>query len=191
MVGLLREMDYGAYYFFRHESQHTPALQAAMQLGALNGAYVVAVVVALAAVALLMVHGKMRASVVTLAAFMLGVIFVEILRNIVAAPRPVDARDLVAADEMLRSFPARGVFALVLAAGLLMTAAWGASHRIGRLLLVTGPLLVLVIWAALSQMALGLHFLSDVLGGLSGGMAVALLATRLVAMPPTRQPASR
>jgi membrane-associated phospholipid phosphatase len=178
MVELLTNTDYGTYYFFRHEAQQLPGLDVAMQLGDLLATAVAASLVLMLATILFVMRGELRAALVGVLIFMAGVILVEIFQNLLAVQRPAYAGELVSAAEMARSFPARGVFIFTLASTLLLFAAWCSLHHTGLRLLVTANLTVLVLWAAMSQLALGLHFVTDVIGGLVGGLALALLATR-------------
>jgi membrane-associated phospholipid phosphatase len=178
LVELFRSIDYGGYYFFRHLAGQNPQILPPFRAGDWLGSYFVVGFMFLVAVILLLVQARTRAAQVALGAFVLGVILVEILRNVVAAHRPPDAQDLVDADEMLRSFPAREVFTFTLAGVLLLFAAWGGVHKTTFRLLLTTAVVVLVLWVAMSQLVLGLHFVTDVMAGLAGGIALALLASR-------------
>jgi membrane-associated phospholipid phosphatase len=178
LVELFKSMDYGGYYFFRHLARQNPEILPAFRLGDWLGSYFVVGFMFLVAVILLLVQARTRAAQVSVGAFVLGVIFVEILRNVVAAHRPPDAQDLVDADEMLRSFPAREVFTVTLAGVLLLFAAWGSVRKTPLRLLLTAAVVVLLLWVAMSQLILGLHFVTDVMGGLAGGIGLGLLASR-------------
>jgi membrane-associated phospholipid phosphatase len=178
LVELFKSMDYGGYYFFRHLARQNPEILPPFRLGDWLGSYFVVGFVFLVAVILLLVQARTRAAQVALGAFVLGVIFVEILRNVVAAHRPPDAQDMVEADEMLRSFPAREVFTVTLAGVLLLFAAWGGLHTTTLRLLLTAAVVGLLLWVAMSQLILGLHFVTDVMGGVTGGIGLGLLASR-------------
>jgi membrane-associated phospholipid phosphatase len=178
LVELFRSMDYGGYYFLRHLAGQNPQILPAFVLGDRLGSVLVVALTIVVAVILLARQGRNQTAQVALGAFALGVILVEILRNVVAAHRPPDAQDLVDADEMLRSFPAREVFTFTLAGVLLVFSAWGSLHKTTLRLLLTTAVVVLVLWVAMSQLVLGLHFVTDVMAGLAGGVALALLASR-------------
>jgi undecaprenyl-diphosphatase len=148
-----------------------------------------AMALALVAAVILMARGRGRAGILTLAVAGLGYFAVTMMQGAIARERPPDARNLVSADEMLHSFPARNVFLFTLAIALLMFALWDITP--GRLL--RGVLVVvstgLVVLLCLSQFYLGLHFVTDVVAGLVGGLLLALLA-RSLSPPPATSPGS-
>src|SRR5438105_2200038 len=106
IMKVVSSVDYGAYYFFRYTAQHYPELVSVMQVGNFFGTYVIIAAVALVAVTLLLLGGRLRAALLSLAIFALGVIFVEIVRTALGERRPDDAQALVAAEDMIGSFPA-------------------------------------------------------------------------------------
>jgi undecaprenyl-diphosphatase len=177
-VDLFRNLDNGAYNFFDFQSKNVPALVAGMQVGDwVSGIFVPAILV-LAAAGIFLTRHRNVAALLSLAAFLLGVIFVEILPMLVAAHRPEGTQYRLDAAEMLRSFPARGVFLVTLAAVLVAFAAADVVRRPAPRILIFAGLLVLTVWVAMSQLMLRLHFVTDVMAGLAGGLALGLLATR-------------
>ena len=182
LVDLLKSIDYGGYYFFRHAVGEHPEIAPPMQLGQWLSSYPGVGITLLLAVIISLLQKRTRAAQISLAAFVLGVIFVEMLPNVVPANRPADAQLLVATDEMSRSFPAQRVFLFTMAGFLLLFAAWGSVKRAMARLLLSAGLVSLILWVALSPLVLGLHYVTDVMGGLFGGLALALLASRFSAM---------
>jgi hypothetical protein len=184
LVNLLQGMDNGGYYFFRHKAQHYPDLVPVMQVGDAVGSLVLIVVLAVLAVLLFLARGQARAAGVSAAFFVLGVVLVEAVRHLLPGRRPEDAQNYLDAEEMLHGFPARSVF-LFTVAGILFLYAIGPALT-GRLQrgLMTACVVVLVLWVCMSQLFLGLQFVTDVMAGLAGGVALGLLAGRF--LPPSR-----
>ncbi len=178
VVDLLKSMDYGGYYFFDWAAIHNPVLADIMLPARWVGSYG-AGVVSLLAVVCLVAQRRIPAALISFGALAAGILGVEILRYAVAAHRPANAQHLVNAAEMMRSFPAREVFAFSLAGTLLILAAWPSLPNTALRVLLTAGIVALMFWVALSQLVLGLSFVTDVMGGLAGGLAVALLARRL------------
>ena len=129
-------------------------------------------------VVVFLVRGRTRSAQVSLAALVIGLILVETMRHTVGARRPGNAETFLAPEEMTRSFPARSVLLFTLAGVLLIFAAWGALSSTWMRLMVTVVMVVVVLGVALSQLMLQLHFVTDVVGGLFGGLTLALLASR-------------
>jgi undecaprenyl-diphosphatase len=178
LVDLLKSIDYGGYYFFDWAATHHPWLAEIMLPARWIGSFGVGAVFLLAVI-LFVVQRRIPAALISFGALAGGVVCVEILRYTIGAHRPANAQKLVAADEMLRSFPAREVFAFTLASMLLLFAAWAALPNTALRLLLAAGVIALMLWIAVSQLVLGLSFVTDVMAGLAGGLAVALLASRL------------
>jgi membrane-associated phospholipid phosphatase len=187
-VDTLKEVDDGGYHFFYQITQQVPAVVPVMRMGDWLGTYLAACVLLLLVIVLFLRGQRNGAAFVSLAVFLLGVFFVEVVCRLVEAPRPSNAETQVDAMEMTRSFPARGVLMFAMTAVLLHVAIWTSGKRLALQLLLTAAVPLLVSWVAVSQLALGLHFVTDVVGGLAGGAALGLLATRF--LPRTRQHAS-
>ena len=100
----------------------------------------------------------------------------EALGNLVARPRP--SSDLIRVEYMLvgNGFPSGHVFGAVVFYGFLVGAAWRSLGRgILRLLVATGAAFVIGA-AGLARVYFGVHWTSDVLGGLLlGSVALAVL----------------
>jgi membrane-associated phospholipid phosphatase len=182
LVDLLKTMDFGGYYFFDFAATHHPWLAEVMLPARWVGSYGVGIVFALG-VSCLLIQRRLPAVLISIGALTAGVLGVEMLRYAIAADRPANAQKLVDADEMLRSFPAREVFAFTLAATLLLVAAWTLLPNTALRLVLTAGIVALVLWVALSQLVLGLNYVSDVMAGLAGGLALTMLASRFFATP--------
>ncbi len=181
---LLKSIDKGAYYAFSEEIKKSSLLVQLLQAGDWVGSYIGVVLVMALACALLLTQSRVRAAAVAAIAVALGALAVEGVHAAVPVPRPDNAANLVNATEMLHSFPAREVFTFTLAGTLLVFAAWGSLQSWPGRLTVTAVVIVLVLWVAMSQIMLVLHFVTDVAAGLFGGLALALLVTRLIARHP-------
>jgi undecaprenyl-diphosphatase len=177
LVDLLKSMDYGGYYFFDWAATHNPWLANIMLPARWIGSYGVGVVFMLVVICFVS-QRRIPAALVSFGVLAGGVLGVEILRYAVAAHRPANAQKLVDAAEMLRSFPAREVFAFTLVGTLLLIAAWATLPNTALRMLLSVGVIALMLWVALSQLVLGLSFVTDVMAGLAGGLALALLASR-------------
>jgi membrane-associated phospholipid phosphatase len=184
---LLNSVNDCAYYAFTVLVDHSPSLRRFMLVGDELAGYVTLALMIIT-LALLLRQGRKPGAFIVVAAFVAALAVVEALRMTVPADRPTVAAKLVGEDEMQRSFPARAVFLFTLAAMLLLWAAWPALRRWPARLSVTAIFTVLTLWVAISQLMLGLHFVTDVAAGLFGGLALALLATRLAAMTTVPSP---
>jgi membrane-associated phospholipid phosphatase len=183
-MDLLKEIDAGAYYFFRFQaSQHPEVVSVVQEVEPFLG-YIAAVVLLGLTAVVCCVRGRPQAAAVSIAVFAVAVAAIEGLRHAIARRRPEDAQDMLGTADMAGSYPARGVFLLALTLLLLTFALAAGAPRWLRVLLSLAAAL-LIAAACVSQLFLGLHFVSDVLGGLLGGGACALLAW-LLAAPRTR-----
>jgi membrane-associated phospholipid phosphatase len=185
LLELLQSVDKGTYYSFSDAAQKHSLLATIAQIGHLLGSYIGIGLFALLTLILLLVQGRRRAAVATVFALAVGVAGVETLRSRVPAARPDAVAGSVSADEMQRSFPSSEVFSFTMVATLFLISAWGAllSAR-GALAagtirwVLAGLVTVLILWVAMSELLLDLHFVTDVAAGLFGGLALALLAHR-------------
>ena len=180
LLELLKSVDDGTYYSLDHATRQFDSLANLMRLGDWLGSYVAVGILLLLTLILFILQARFRAAQLTLAASLVGVAIVEALRAILPAQRPAVASSSVDAAEMLCSFPSGKVFMFTLVAVLLLFAAWGVLHRAPARLLLTTTMVVLILWIAMSQLMLGLHFVTDVAAGLFGGLALALLAGRFL-----------
>ncbi len=175
----LETVDWGAYYHFRYlAGQHPQLLPAAELVNSLTHHAVLGVLIVFTLLALWL-YGRPRTAVVGLATFLAGIVVAEGLRGLIARRRPDDAENLLGPDGMVGSFPAVGVLLFTLTALLLTFALWETGlGRTGRVL-STAAAAVLIVAVCLSQFFLGLHFVTDVVAGLLGGLVFALLARQL------------
>jgi undecaprenyl-diphosphatase len=183
----VKAVDSGAYYFFRNLAEHHRALEGFVRLVEASSCLVGAGVLLLLAVGVFCLRRRWRAAVVSIAATVGAALVVEGLRQLIARARPDAAQDYLGAEE-LGSYPARHVFLFTMTLLLLTWAlASGARRWLSVMLSVLAA--VLIVAVSLSQFFLGLHYVSDVLGGLLGGSACALLAWQL-ALPSQRTEAA-
>jgi undecaprenyl-diphosphatase len=180
-----KAVDTGANYFFRNLAEHHRGLEARVQAVDLGSGYVAAAVLLLLAVIVFCLRGHYRTAAVAVAVSAAAVLVVEGLRRLIARPRPDAAQDYLGAEE-LGSYPAQGVFLFTMTLLLLTFALASGARRWVRVVLSFSAAL-LIVAASLMQFFLGLHFVTDVLGGLLGGGACALL-TWLLSGPHSQTP---
>jgi undecaprenyl-diphosphatase len=201
-MDFVEPIDQGTFYWF--QGAHTPWLNEVMvALTRLGNTPVLTSVAVLGAVAFAL-RGQLRTAGVIVAVALLGLALEEAGKNLVGRPRPVvpENKRLVPWPPST-SFPsghALNSMSIYGALGLL------ASRRVRRralaaLVAVSG--LVLAMLIGVTRMYLGVHYLSDVVGGWTGGLACALLAywadrrwsapgrSTLPAAPPPTAPGAR
>lgn len=173
----------GTYAAFYDMLKRRPELEDWMLRVDFLGSYYVVGALVVAALLLFWLRGRPGAAVAALGAFLVAVAVVELSRAFIAADRPPHAETYVAGAEMQRGFPSREVFLFGAAVLLLTFALWGlfASTAIRAALLGLASLLIVAVF--LSQLFLSLHYLTDTLAGLFGGVACALLARALSPAP--------
>lgn len=174
-------LDWGTYYFFRFQANHAPALQTFMQLGSWVGSTIGVVIVLVLATAMTPLPWRRRVALVLLVSFLIGGVLVEGVKAVTQRPRPPDAQNILGGAELSSSFPNRAVF--LAAFGWLMLAQAlerrTMSHRLRVGIYVAAALLI--IFVCVSELWLGLGFVTDVLAALAGGIALAGTARWAVA----------
>ena len=156
---------------------HRTAFQSAVAINvtALGSAPVIVIVAVLAA-AYAVAAGRPR-MVLALAWTPLAFLLDSAIKVLVHHPRPTEAMIALPPDFSFPSGHAVAASALYVTLALL---AAGMERRAGpRRLLITSSVLVAVL-VAWSRVYLGVHYLTDVLGGLMLGTAGAIVATRTV-----------
>ncbi len=123
-----------------------------------------------------------RAAIASTAIFLGGKLFSVLLKYGIHRPRPLEA---YAGSEVF-SFPSGHATMAAITFGILAVLASHAMNRWSRSL-VYATCGVIVIAIAYSRLYLGVHWLSDVLGGLMfGGVMVAAFGVAIEAIPPRR-----
>jgi undecaprenyl-diphosphatase len=179
-----RQMDEGAYAFFHHQAKTAAFLNPLMEAGDWIGSYLGAAILLLAALALTPRPWRPRLALAVLAAFLAGAALVEGVKLAVARPRPADAEDVLGAAALSPSFPSRAVFLAAFACMILAIALERGARRPGCRFVIRLTAGLVVVFVCVSQLWLSLHFVTDVLAGLAGGLGLAL-AARWAATPPT------
>jgi undecaprenyl-diphosphatase len=169
----LEAIDVGLLYWFapRHTPQATAFWRAVTHLG--DGP--VLVVVLLLVMSGLLWVGRWRSAVILALAAGLGYGLSQTAKQVVRRPRPDVSWELMprAASPSFPSGHAEGAMTIYLGSALLITWRWQRAW-FRRAIVLGGLLLALLV--GVSRLYLGLHFLTDVLGGWSAGLACALLA---------------
>jgi undecaprenyl-diphosphatase len=182
-MDLFRGLDWGTYNTFQFMAKHSPGLQSYMEAGDWLGSYV-GVAILLALTVLVFVRQKQwRAALAIVATFVLGIILVEGVKLATHRPRPPDAQNILASAEFSPSFPSRAVFLAAFAWLMLATALerWTRNKKYRIAIYVVAALGI--VFVCVSVLWLGLHFLTDVLAGLAGGLGLALVARWAAAAP--------
>jgi undecaprenyl-diphosphatase len=127
-------------------------------------------------------------AVVVAIALLAGTLFTDVVKDLVARPRPPDPHLAPATGY---SFPSGHALNSTVTYGILALYAWRSrlaltARRVAVAGLVTIPVLV-----GLSRIALGVHYPSDVLGGWLAGMAVVFMVAAITrpTTPATREAA--
>ncbi len=127
-------------------------------------------------------HKAYRAAIAATMAVLAGKIFVPILKSAIQRPRPIEIYD----GSEAFSFPSGHATMSALVFGIL---AMLVSHSMGRWsrALVYAICGLVAVSIAYSRVYLGVHWLSDVLGGLLfGGVMAAVFGVTIEAIPPRR-----
>jgi hypothetical protein len=172
---IIRSLNWGTFYFFNFQNNSLPELRPLFQWGDLVGSYPVMVCLLLITVAMALLTGRSRLAGTIFLLGLLAVAMAEGLRFTLPSPGP--AQPL---EEVARSFPARPVFyAFFVFLNLALVLECLVPGRKFLLLIFNVLALELALWVTVSQLFLGLHFLTDVFAGMSGGIGLALL-TRVI-----------
>ena len=183
-MNILDAVDWGGYAHFRFLASHQPGVVDAMQVvDQLGASDITFNVLALLALIVYAARGRSRALAVSLAVLLVGYAVATFLPPLIGRERPPDAQEMVGPDAMYDSFPARGVLLFTLAITLLAHAVAEALPTRTTRLLPHAVAAGLVVALCLSQFYLGLHFVTDVVAGLLGGLLLAVLARQLSARP--------
>jgi undecaprenyl-diphosphatase len=170
----LEAIDLGALFFFQHH--HLPWLNGVMvfvtQLGNNEVLFPAATILALGLAA----RGRWRTALVLAATGLLGWGLTEGVKALVGRPRPAEAVDALVPIPTNGSYPSgHALNAMTVYGTAALLAARGLRSRRAAAVLLTAAFLLAVAVGA-SRLYLGVHYLTDVLGGWSAGLALALLA---------------
>lgn len=157
----------------------SPAYWAALGLAQVGGSAGVSVCVALAA-GVLLLRRRFREATSIVAAALLGVTCSELLKVLVARPRPVDRM----IDPSGLSYPSghsMGAAVLAVSLVLVIAAVDRRSRALARWAACGATVWVLLMMG--SRTVLGVHWLTDTVAGALLGLAAAIAAARLVQLP--------
>jgi len=130
---------------------------------------------------LLAVRGRLRVAGFILVAALIVSPLTTVLKELVGRVRPTADDPLVAADGL--SFPSAHSSGAATLAGVLLVVLWPMLSRRWRPWVLAG-LGLAAICVAWTRMALGVHYLSDTVGGLALGAAVVLLSMTIFGVYP-------
>jgi undecaprenyl-diphosphatase len=176
-------LDYGTNYTFQFLARETPLdLGPLMRVGDWLGSYLATAVVLAVAMAWTPRAWRPRMAGAIVVAFLLGSLLVEGASMAVQRPRPQNAQNILGAQAD-SSFPSRAVF---LAGFAWPTLALALERRLGGKMSRTAVYALAalaVVFVCISELWLSLHYVTDVLAGLSGGLGLALLVRWALATP--------
>jgi undecaprenyl-diphosphatase len=176
-------LDWTTATFFHLVPHNLPRLAGLMRALRLLGDYPALGLVLLAAVAWLAARRRLRTAAYLAALVVGSAVLAELLKLAVPRERPPDW-DHGGGTPL--SFPSAGAFVSAVTYGavaLLLAASWRRWPARAAVVLVAAALVLAV---GASQLFLGAHFLSDVLAGWAGGLALLLAAWALA--PPGADP---
>lgn len=176
-------LDWGTYYFFRFQANQAPALAQFMQVGSWLGSYVGDLIILVLALAATPPLWRRRMALVVVAGFLAGEAIVEGVKAATQRPRPPDAQNILGSNDTSSSFPNRAVF--LAAFGCLMAALAlerRSAHSRWRVGFYVVAALV-IIFVCVSELWLGLAFVTDILAALAGGIGLALIARWAATQP--------
>jgi undecaprenyl-diphosphatase len=176
VIDLLDGIDWGTYYTFQFYTERMPGLHNLMIWGDWLGSYVAVAILLALSVIISPSSGRVRTTVVIAIAFAIGSGLVVGVKHATHRMRPPDAQKLLDQAELSRGFPS-GTVLLGTFGSLLL--AVGCERRIQRAAWRLAPYTVasvVIVFICVSQLWLGLNFVTDVLAGLAGGIALALTA---------------
>jgi undecaprenyl-diphosphatase len=174
VMDLFEGLDWGTYYFFRFQANHAPDwVNRLMGIGDLMGSYVAAAVLLTLAVAATPPRWRRRMAFAVVAGFLFGGLLIEGVKLATWRVRPPDAQNVFGTAEMSPSFPSRAVF---LAAFAWMMLGFALERRIAPQPRVAVYVVAAlgIVFVCVSELWLGLHFVTDVLAGMAGGIGLAL-----------------
>ena len=174
-MDLFNGMDWGAYNAFRETARQMPRADQLMRLGTELGSLAVIAVVLVAAVLVCPSPRRARMAIAVVVTFIFGYLLVAGIGELTHRPRPGDAENTLGSAALVSSFPSRDAFLTAFAWLMLAT---GVHHRFPRrtlgVIIYLGAA-VLIAFVCFADLWLGLHWVTDVLAGLAGGIGLALV----------------
>ena len=172
-MDLFNGMDWGAYNSFRYAANRLPEVNQSMRL--ISGLGSLAVNLVLLVIAVLIMPQSRAAlgwRVPSSVTFLLGVLINEGVNGLAHRLRPADAENVLGADPMYSSFPSRGVLMAAFAWLMLALALERRFARRAMRVMIYAVAALAIVLVCVSQLWLGLHWVSDVLAGLAGGLGL-------------------
>jgi membrane-associated phospholipid phosphatase len=136
----------------------------------------------------LLLVGQVRMAIVVAAALVLGALGTELVKLLIARPRP-PGDPLVGAPGY--SFPSGHTLNSTVTYGLVALVAWRSRLPLPVRRVLVVALVVLIVLVGLSRIALGVHYPSDVLAGWLAGTAIVATVVVLTRRPVADRPPDR
>jgi membrane-associated phospholipid phosphatase len=176
----IESLDDGAYSHFGHQVGQFPEIIGFMQPAYYYSSYIGVAALFVIVTLLFIVQGKWRGAMVALVSIALSVALIESIHVLIPRPHPPDADKLLGAEALRGSYPSASVFLFTLCLILLAFALWdclGLSMRVVYVAIGAA----LVGWVCMSGFFLALHYVTDVIGGLTGAVLVGWITGRFLA----------
>lgn len=152
--------------------------------------YVGVAAIVVVVVMVLLAQRRVRPAVVVAAAFGLAVAAIELTRWAVPRARPQDAVAFLGPDARYGSYPAAGVLLFIFCVFVLghavrnqLSTPWS---RAGFVAVAA----MMAVWVCMSQFFLGIHYLSDIIGGIAGGVLFGWVALLMMQTGATAEPSA-
>jgi len=168
----LEMIDLAALFWF--QAQHRPWLDTFMEGVTLLGDRLAIVGVVLAAFALCVLLRQVRTGLWLVLCACLAILVSEMVKTVVNRPRPDVAFALVARPRSA-SFPSGHALLSMAVYGSLALAVTRRLRRRSHRILVLGGTGILILLIGCSRLYLGVHYVTDVVGGWLAGGAIAML----------------
>ncbi len=175
----IEALDDGAYAHFGYQARLSPNVVWFMQPPYYTSNYIGVAVLGAIVILIFLVQGKQRGAVVALISFASAVALVEAIHMLVPRPHPPSAEQWIGAAAQNGSYPSAAVFLFTVCLILLGFALWDRLGLVGRAVYVTIAA-ALVGWVCMSGFYLALHYVTDVIGGLTGAALVGWIASRFI-----------
>jgi undecaprenyl-diphosphatase len=177
-------MDYGAYSTFFEWAQHRPQfLTILLNQAGVPGRYSVLGVVVLAAAALLLVRRRTYAALFLVGIVLAGLVFAEGAKLAVRRPAPREGRVELGPEGWGYSFPSGNALLTVVTYGGLALIVSGIRPHWRRRVVLFGVVGLLALLVGASHIILYDAYVTDVLAGWAGGLAILFLGSNFAPAP--------
>ncbi len=185
----IEALDQGAYAHFTFQAKAMPNVVSVMVTAYYISSYIGVCVLIIGILGIHLFLNRKQSALVATLSLVSAILIIELLRFAVPRSRPQDAVQWIGDEAKSGTFPSASVFLFLLCMILLGNALWeNLSARWSR-----GVFIVLAasltVWVCLSQFYLALHYVSDVIGAITGATLIGWIAIRLISAAAPPRPA--